>query len=77
MQIDQKTLKLLLAMNDEQLSALLAKIAKESGAPADAFGVELSDLAKIRSLLGSATDEDLKKMNELYATYKQNKKQRG
>lgn len=75
MQIDKRTLQLLLAMNDEQLSALLAKIAKESGiTPAD-FGVGPNDLSGIRRALGAATDEDLKRLNALYADYRQKRRQ--
>lgn len=75
MQIDQKTLKLLLAMNDEQLSALLEKIAKESGITPEAFGAQSSDLQKIRQALGSATEEDIQKMNAIYAAYRQKRRQ--
>ena len=70
MQIDKRTLQILLAMNDEQLAVLLGKIAKESGiSPAD-FGADPNDLSAIRKALGSATDEDLKRMNALYADYR-------
>lgn len=75
MQIDKRTLQILLAMNDEQLSALLAKIAKESGiTPAD-FGANPNDLSGIRQALGSATEEDLKRLNALYADYRQKRRQ--
>lgn len=74
MQIDKRTLQILLAMNDEQLAALLAKIAKESGiTPAD-IGANPNDLAEIRRALGAATEEDLKRLNALYADYRQKKR---
>ena len=75
MKIDKRTLQVLLSMNDEQLSALLAKIAKESGiTPAD-FGASPSDLNSIRQALGSATEEDLKRMNAMYADYRPKRRQ--
>ena len=71
MQIDKQTLQILLAMNDEQLAVLLGKIAKEAGiSPAD-FGADPNDLNAIRRALSSATEEDLKRMNALYADYRQ------
>ncbi|MBE6530387.1 MAG: hypothetical protein E7680_07330 [Ruminococcaceae bacterium] len=74
MQIDKRTLQILLAMNDDQLSALLTKIAKESGiTPAD-FGATPGDLSGIRRALGSATEDDLKRLNDLYADYRQQKR---
>ncbi len=74
MQIDKRTLQILLAMNDEQLSALLGKIAKESGiTPAD-FGANPNDLNAVRQALGAATEEDLKRMNDLYADYRRQKR---
>lgn len=74
MQIDKRTLQILLAMNDEQLAALLARIAKESGiTPAD-IGANPNDLAEIRRALGAATEEDLKRLNALYADYRQKKR---
>ena len=74
MQIDKRTLQILLAMNDEQLAAILAKIAKESGiTPAD-IGANPNNLAEIRRALGAATEEDLKRLNALYADYRQKKR---
>ena len=75
MKIDQKTLHALLAMNDEQLSALLAKVAKESGITPEMLGANPGDLAGIRKALGSATEEDLARLNELYAAYRQKRRQ--
>ena len=72
MKIDQKSLRILLAMNDEQLSALLAKIAKESGITPEALGMRPDDLNGIRKALGAATEEDIARLNELYAAYRQN-----
>ncbi len=75
MKIDQKTLQILLAMNDEQLSSLLGKVAKESGITPETLGVRPDDLSGIRKALGSATEEDLARLNELYAAYRQKRRQ--
>ena len=74
MQIDKRTLQALLAMNDEQLSALLAKIAKEAGISAADFGANPNDLNGIRQALGAATEEDLKQLNALYADYRKKRR---
>lgn len=71
MQIDQKTLGRLLSMNDEKLAQLIRKIAEESGISPEALGARPDDIASIRAALGSATEEDLKRLNALYAAYRQ------
>ncbi len=73
MQIDRKTLQYLLSMNDEKLIALLQKIAQESGISPSALGANPNDIRSIRAALGSATEEDLKRINDLYGTYRQNR----
>ncbi len=73
MQIDQKTLQYLLSLNDEKLAAMLQKVARESGISPDAIGGRPDDINSIRAALGSATDADLKRLNELYAAFRQNR----
>lgn len=70
MHIDQKTLRLLLSMNDEKLAGLMQQIARESGIPPEALGAKSDDIASIRAALGSATEEDLNRLNALYAAYR-------
>ena len=73
MQIDQKTIRRMLSMSDEQLAALMTQIARESGMnPAD-FGIRPGDIQSIRNALGNANEEDLKKMNLLYDDYRRNR----
>ena len=74
MKIDKKSLQILLSMNNEQLSALLAKIAKESGVSAADFGANQNDLNGIRQALGAATEADLERLNALYADYRQKRR---
>jgi len=76
MQLDRKKLDLLLGMNDDQLSALIQSIAKESGIDPAALGLNPNNIQSIRRALGSATEEDLKELNRIYADYRQQKKNR-
>ena len=66
MQIDQKSLRFLLSMSDDKLSDLLRKVARESGIAPESLGFNPNDIQSIRSALGSATDDDLKHLNDLY-----------
>ena len=70
MQIDRKTLQYLLSMDDAKLSALLQKIARESGISPAALGAAPNDLRSIRQALGTATEADLQKINDLYTAYR-------
>ena len=73
MQIDRKTLQHLLSMDDQKLSLLLNRVAQESGLSPEALGARPDDIASIRAALGSATEEDLKRLNEIYDVYRQNR----
>ncbi len=74
MQIDQKMLNRLLNMNDEQLGAMIAKIAGESGIDPTMLGLNPQSIQSIRAALGSATDADLQQLNAVYDSYKQQKR---
>jgi hypothetical protein len=76
MQIDQKMLNRLLSMNDEQLGAIIQSIANESGINSAQLGLNPSNIASIRQVLGSATEADLAQLNVIYESYRQNKKGR-
>lgn len=69
MQLDQKMLNRLLAMNDDQLGAIIGEIAREAGIDPTELGLNPQNIAGIRQALGSATDEDLQKMNAVYEEY--------
>ena len=70
MQIDRKTLQYLQNMDDAKLTALLQKIAQGSGISPAVLGADPNDLRSIRAALGSATEADLQKINDLYAAYR-------
>ena len=76
MQIDQKAIRRLLSMNDEQLTAFMTQIAQEAGIDPGSFGIQPGDIQSIRRVLGNATEQDIQKMNLAYAEYKQNKRRR-
>ena len=69
MQLDQKMLNRLLAMNDDQLGAIIGEIAREAGIDPSELGLNPQNIAGIRQALGSATEEDLQKMNAVYEEY--------
>ena len=74
MQLDQKTLAALLAMSDDQLGAVIQKIARDAGIDPAILGINPEQVESIRRALGSVTDRDLDALNELYRGYKQGKK---
>ncbi len=76
MQIDQKMLNRLLTMNDDQLGNLIGEIAREAGIDPSELGLNPQNIAGIRQALGSATDEDLQKMNAVYEEYRKQRRQR-
>ena len=76
MQLDQKTLNRLLAMNDEQLGALIGQIASEAGIDPAELGLQPQNIASIRQALGNATDADLEKLNRVYEDYRQNRRKK-
>ena len=76
MQIDQKTIRRLLSMNDEQLIAFMTQVAQEAGIDPGSFGIQPGDIQSIRRVLGNATEKDIEKMNLAYTEYKQSKRHR-
>ena len=62
-------------MNDEQLAEVIKSIATESGIDPALLGLNPNNIQSIRQALGMAGDEDLKKMGDIYQTYKNQKKQ--
>ena len=74
MQIDQKMLKRLLSMNDDQLGTLISQIASESGIDPSALGIDSQNLTSIRLALSNATDADLEQLNQVWNDYRQNRK---
>ena len=76
MQLDQKMLNRLLSLNDQQLGALIEQIARESGIDPAQLGIQPDNIAGIRQALGSATDADVEKLNQMYADYRRNQRRK-
>lgn len=76
MQIDRNALNRILGMNDEQLSALITQIAKETGIDPAALGLNPQNIAGVRAALSGATESDIQKLDTLYADYRRNRRQR-
>jgi hypothetical protein len=74
MQIDERMLKRLLAMNDEQLGQMIQKIATETGIDPAQLGINPQSIESVRSALGSIGDEELEGINRLYEDYRRNKR---
>ena len=71
MQINREDLDRLLALNDRQLKMMISRIIAQSGIDPAQFNIDPSSIRSIREALGSASDEDLRRIAELY-TKKQN-----
>lgn len=76
MQIDRNALNRILSMNDAQLSALITEIAKETGIDPANLGLNPQNIASVRQVLSGATEEDVQKLDALYADYRRNRRQR-
>ncbi len=74
MQLDQKMLNRLLSMSDEQLASVIGKIAAESGIDPMLLGMNPENVQSIRQALGSAGEEELKQLGEIYTAYRQNQR---
>ncbi len=74
MQLDQKTLRRLLAMNDRQLTAVIRSLAENSGLDLGEFHIRPDDVHSIRSALSGATDEDLARAAEQLNQFRNQKK---
>ncbi len=76
MQLDRDALNKVLTLNDRQLKNLIQRLAAESGINPAEFNIDPSSIESIRKALGSATDEDLRRITEQYEANKQNQRGR-
>jgi hypothetical protein len=74
MQIDERMLKRLLAMNDEQLGQMIQKIATETGIDPAQLGINSQSIESVRTALGSIGEDELEGINRLYEDYRRNKR---
>ena len=74
MQIDERMLKKLLAMDDAQLGMMIQKIAAESGIDPAELGINPQNIESVRSALGSIGEDELEGINRLYEDYRRGKR---
>ena len=74
MQIDQNTLARLLSLDDDKLGDVIRRIAAESGIDPLALGLDPNSIGQIRAALGSATNEDIARLNTVYEDYRRNRR---
>ena len=70
MQIDRKMLDGLLSLNDRQLQALFVRLINDSGIDPSQFNINPQSVQSIRRAIENATDDDLRRIAEQYATNK-------
>lgn len=76
MQLDRNMLNKLLTMNDDQLATLIRSIAAESGIDPSLLGLNPESIQSLRQALGSASDDDLERLNGIYQDYSKNRKKK-
>ena len=74
MQIDERMLKKLLAMDDAQLGMMIQRIAAESGIDPAELGINPQNIESVRSALGSIGEDELEGINRLYEDYRRGKR---
>jgi hypothetical protein len=70
MNFDKNSVSKLLKLNDEELANVIRDIAKESGIGGENFNVSKSDLAKIRTFLTFASDEQITNLLKQFGGHK-------
>ena len=70
MQIDKRTLNMLLSLNDTQLVNIIKTISEKSGLDLSSFNITDGDVKSIRRALQNASDEDIKKAQESINNFK-------
>ncbi len=76
MELDQRMLARVLAMNDNQLASLIEQIAKEAGVDPRMLGLNAENISEVRTALGNANSSDLEQMNQIYQAYRENRRRK-
>ena len=70
MQINRENLDKLLSMNDRQLKMMIQHLVAQSGINPSEFNIDTNSIESIRRVLGSASDDDLRRIAEQYESNK-------
>lgn len=70
MQINRENLDKLLSMNDRQLKMMIQYLVAQSGINPSEFNIDTNSIESIRRVLGSASDDDLRRIAEQYESNK-------
>lgn len=70
MMLDKKSVELLLRLGDDQLIAVIKRLASGAGVDTNNLEISPSQLAGIRQALSLATDDDLRRASELLQNFK-------
>lgn len=73
MQIDKKTLSMLLSLNDTQLVGIIKTLSEKTGLDLSNFNISAEDVNSIRRALERASDEDIKKAQESINNYRKSR----
>ena len=68
--LDKKSVEMLLHLNDDQLIAIIRKLALEAGVNVANLNPSKEQIAGIRQALSLATDDDLKRAADLLQNFK-------
>jgi len=69
MMLDKKSVDLLLRLGDDQLVAIIKKLASDAGVNVSGINPSKEQIAGIRQALSLATDEDLKRAADLLQSF--------
>ena len=70
MMLDKRSVDMLLRLNDEQLIAVIKRLASEAGVDTNGLNISPAQISGIRQALAIATDDDLKRAAELLKNFK-------
>ncbi len=70
MTLDKNTVDKLLMLGDDQLAMIIRGLAAQSGIDPSIINIGHAEINGIRNALRNATDEDLKRADELIRNYK-------
>ena len=65
MMLDKRSVEMLLRLSDDQLIAVIKKLASDAGIDTSSLNISGAQIASIRQALSVATDEDLKRATSL------------